>query len=408
MKDRNIARIYRSQAEAAVEVLVKVVLEGGYADREIERVLRRDRRRGASDRAFIASSVYGVVRYRRLYAYVNGWQDARTPEQVWCLLGTHVLFSGGTLPPWEEFARLDAEKLFARRVQAQSLRSVRESIPDWLDALGAEELPDVWEAELSAMNTEAPVVLRANTLKTSPQELARRLQDEDGLDVRPVKDSPEGLELVRRANVFATEAFRQGWFEVQDASSQGVSRLLAPEPGMRVVDACAGAGGKSLHLAALMQGRGTLVAMDVYAQKLEELRRRARRAGASNIETRLIEGSKTIKRLEGTADRLLLDVPCSGLGTLRRNPDAKWKLSPDFLGQVTALQAEILDSYSRMLKPGGRMVYSTCSILPRENERQVERFLQKHPDYRLVEQHSLLSHREGYDGFYEALLERKA
>lgn len=406
MKDKTIVRIYRNQAEAAVRVLENVLLDGGYADREIERVLRSDRRRGASDRAFIASSVYGVVRYRRLYAYVNGWDDVQTPAQVWSLLGAHILFSGGTLPPWDEFSRLDAGKLFARRQQAQSLRAVRESVPDWLDALGAAELPGVWDAELSAMNTEAPVVLRANTLKTSPQDLARRLQAEDGLSVRAVAGCPEGAELVRRANVFATEAFRQGWFEVQDASSQRVSRLLAPAPGMRVVDACAGAGGKSLHLAALMQGRGTLVAMDVYAQKLEELRRRARRAGATNIETRLIEGSKTIKRLEATADRLLLDVPCSGLGTLRRNPDAKWKLSPDFLERVTALQAEILDSYSRMLRPGGRMVYSTCSVLPRENDRQVARFLQAHSDYRLLEQHSLLSSREGYDGFYMALLER--
>lgn len=162
---------------------------------------------------------------------------------------------------------------------------------------------------------------------------------------------------------------------------------------MRVIDACAGGGGKTLHLAALMQGKGTVIAMDVYARKLEELKRRARRAGASNIETRTIEGSKTIKRLEGKADRLLLDVPCSGLGTLRRNPDAKWKLSPEFLDEVTALQHEILSSYCRMVRVGGRLVYSTCSVLPRENERQVERFLSENPGFRLLEQHSLLSGR---------------
>lgn len=406
MREKSSGRIYRSQAEAVVQVLVKVLLEGRYADREIEYALRSDRRRGAADRAFIASSVYAVVRFKRLYAYVGRLETVHDATDIWRLLGVHVLLSGGTLPPWEEFSGLDFDDLAAGREQAQSVRAVRESIPDWLDALGEAELSEQWDAELSAMNTEAPVVLRVNTLKTDRQALCDRLERENGLITRPVAGCPEALELLRRANVFASAAFSDGWFELQDASSQRVSRLLAPEPGMRVVDACAGAGGKTLHLAALMQGRGTLLAMDVYGKKLDELRRRARRAGVCNVETRLIESTKTVKRLEATADRLLLDVPCSGLGTLRRNPDAKWKLSLDFIERVTALQAEILSSYSRMLKPGGRMVYSTCSVLPRENQAQVMRFLSEHPDFRLLEQHSLLSSLHGYDGFYMALLER--
>lgn len=402
---KEIVRIYRSQAEAVVGTLVNVLVNGAYADREIEYTLKRDRRRGAADRAFIASSVYGIVRRKRLYMYAAGLDAVKDAGNVWLLLGVHIVLSGGTLPPWEEFLEIDPTGVRCLYDRAKSIRTVRESIPDWLDEVGEKELPGVWEAELAAMNTEAPVILRANTLKAPVEALAKALEKENIATTR-IEGYPDALELPRRANVFDTKAFRDGWFEVQDASSQAVARLLAPEPGMRVVDACAGAGGKTLHLAALMQNKGVIVAMDVYEKKLDELRRRAARAGASNVETRLIEGTKTIKRLHGTADRLLLDVPCSGLGTLRRNPDAKWKLSPDFLERVTALQQEILSSYSRMVKAGGRMVYSTCSVLPCENTAQVERFLAENESFRLLEQHSLLSSRDGYDGFYMALLER--
>ena len=404
-RGKGITKIYRSQAEAVVHTLGAVLTEGRYADKEIERTLRSDKRRGSSDRAFIASAVYGVVRYKRLYMYVCGMDAIRSEADVWRLLAAHVLFNGGSLPPWEEFAGVDVRALEKRYESALRIRAVRESIPDWLDEIGRQELPDCWTEELAAMNREAPVVLRANTLRTDVRGLQEALE-RGGIVTRRVDGCPDGVELVRRANVFDTTAFRNGLFEVQDASSQKVAVLLAPEPGMRVIDACAGGGGKTLHLAALMQGKGTVIAMDVYARKLEELKRRARRAGASNIETRTIEGSKTIKRLEGKADRLLLDVPCSGLGTLRRNPDAKWKLSPEFLDEVTALQHEILSSYCRMVRVGGWLVYSTCSVLPRENERQVERFLSENPGFRLLEQHSLLSGRDGYDGFYMALLER--
>jgi 16S rRNA (cytosine967-C5)-methyltransferase len=179
------------------------------------------------------------------------------------------------------------------------------------------------------------------------------------------------------------------------------------EPGMRVVDACAGAGGKTLHIAALMKNKGRIIALDVEKWKLDELQKRARRAGVSNLETRVIESSKTIKRLEKSADRLLLDVPCSGLGVLKRNPDAKWKLSPDFIAEVVTLQQHILQDYGNILKKGGLMVYSTCSILPGENENQVKSFLAKNNgSFELMdERYSWPS--SGFDGFYMALIRKK-
>ena len=185
--------------------------------------------------------------------------------------------------------------------------------------------------------------------------------------------------------------------------------MLEVEPGMRVVDACAGGGGKSLHLAALMQNKGQLISLDTLAWKLDELKVRARRAGVSNIETRPIENNKVIKRMYGTADRLLLDVPCSGLGVLRRNPDSKWKLTEAQLTQLLETQQTILQSYSPMVKSGGKMVYATCSILPSENRSQVDHFLASEAGkgWELVKDRSILPQEEGFDGFYMALLSKK-
>ena len=220
---------------------------------------------------------------------------------------------------------------------------------------------------------------------------------------------PDALQLDKRANVFATEAFKKGMFEVQDASSQRVAYYLDVEPGMRVVDACAGAGGKSLHLAARMDNKGQLISLDIYQSKLNELKKRARRNQAHNIETRLIDNNKVIKKLYGQADRLLLDVPCTGLGVLKRNPDTKWKLRPEFLDEIRETQQEILQNYSPILKKGGKMVYATCSILPSENQEQIAKFLASEAgkDFELIKDEAVSPSKTGYDGFYMALLEKK-
>jgi 16S rRNA (cytosine967-C5)-methyltransferase len=219
-------------------------------------------------------------------------------------------------------------------------------------------------------------------------------------------DFPDALLLEERQNIFTRQQFKDGLFEVQDGGSQLIAPFLQVKPGMRVIDACAGAGGKTLHLAALMQNKGRIIALDTEEWKLDELKKRGRRAGVANVETRLIESSKTIKRLENSADRLLLDVPCSGLGVLKRNPDAKWKMSLDFIEQVKELQQRILADYCSMIKTGGEMVYSTCSLFPSENEKQVETFLKNQPQhFELLEQKTVLPS-AGFDGFYMARLKR--
>ena len=187
-----------------------------------------------------------------------------------------------------------------------------------------------------------------------------------------------------------------------------VAAYLEPAPGMRVVDACAGAGGKTLHLAALMQNKGQLIAMDIYESKLKKLKVRARRNGVHNVDTRLIDSTKPIKKLHNKADRVLIDAPCSGLGVLRRNPDTKWKLQPEFLEHIRKTQQELLTKYSKMVKPGGKLVYATCSVLPSENQNQVQQFLESQSEFEFVSDQKILASTSGYDGFYMALLARKS
>jgi 16S rRNA (cytosine967-C5)-methyltransferase len=293
--------------------------------------------------------------------------------------------------------------LKARHDQLKSIRKIKEAIPDWIDEAGMAELGAQWPKELSALNVPADVVLRANTLKTTRAHLQKLLKQEDVETYAP-EAYPDALILQKRKNIFSTQAFKNGLLEVQDASSQLVAPALEVEPGMRVIDACAGAGGKTLHLAALMKNRGTIIAMDTEAWKLENLKKRAARAGITIIQTRLIESSKTIKRLYDSADRLLLDVPCSGLGVLRRNPDAKWKLKPEFVENIKNTQAEILEDYSPMIHHNGKFVYSTCSILPSENSGQIEKFVQAHP-FKLIREQAVLPSVSGFDGFYISLLQ---
>ena len=398
---------------AVARALMAIFYEKQYADKVIEAALRENPKAGSHDRAFIAETTYEVVRYFRLYTEILGKTPQFEPD-FWALVGIHLLVKSGpadetgapALPSWREFQQLQPDQIRQRATGLQGIRKFRESIPDWLDTLGEQELPERWDATLAALNQPARVVLRANRLKTDRAALQTALR-QDGVETMPVGEG-DALLLNRRQNVFQNPVFKAGWFEMQDASSQLVAPFLAPSPGMRVVDACAGGGGKTLHLAALLQNRGSIIALDTMAWKLDELRARARRAGATNIEARAIESRKTIKRLYESADRLLLDVPCSGLGVLRRNPDAKWKLQPEQISQLNTTQQEILQAYSPITKPGGRMVYATCSVLPSENEAQISRFLESPAgkDFTLLGEQRILPQDNGFDGFYMALMER--
>jgi 16S rRNA (cytosine967-C5)-methyltransferase len=394
-------KLHNNTIRGVHTALQAIFEEGQYADKVIERTLKSNPKWGARDRSFIAETTYEMVRWWRLINYLSPSKD------YWDMFGTYWLMQGNRLPEWEEFARINPDKVKGKYESIHD-PALLESIPDWLHKLGESQLGEKWEKEIHALNEEAEVVLRVNTLKTTRERLKNQLA-EDGINTYLVKGYPDALVLEERQNVFRHPAFKEGLFEVQDASSQLVAESLAVEPGMRVIDACAGAGGKSLHLAALMENKGKILCMDVEDWKLQQTKLRARRDGVSIIEPRVIEGTKTIKRLKESADRLLLDVPCSGLGVLRRNPDTKWKLSLESIEKVQQTQQEILQSYPSMLKKGGQMVYATCSILPSENELQVKKFLESEAGnaFELIEDKKVLAQESGFDGFYIARLMKK-
>lgn len=394
-------KIHRHLVEESVAALEEIFESGGHADKVIERFLKGHKKWGSRDRKFFAESVYEIVRWRRLFETLAGGQD------LWKMWGIYWLKLGNPLPDWHELKNISAAQIAKRESEILS-PAVRESFPDALYEIGRSEVGADWEKVAHALNKPASVYLRVNTLRALPVEVMKSLEKE-GIQAKPVgKDAPAGLGLVERKNVFITEAFRKGFFEVQDAGSQHVAPLLEVEPGQRVIDACAGAGGKTLHLAALMKNKGKIISMDIHEWKLNQLRERASRNGIDIVETRVIESSKTIKRLAESADRVLLDVPCSGSGVLRRNPDTKWKLNAEEIARLRVLQQEILSSYSQMTKKGGQLVYATCSVFPSENEKQVEKFLASHPNWKLVREMHLRPDREGYDGFYGALLKRES
>ena len=403
-------RFHRNLVYAVADAIDLIFNQDHYADKVIERTLKRDKRWGSKDRAFIASTTYELVRYKRLYLEIAEEKTPLSREGFFRVLAVWATLRGLELPDWPEFEQVPSRKIKGRFDALRHERAIKESIPDWLDTLGEQAFgAKKWEAELKALNTEAEVILRANTLRISRDELANYLNKE-GIESTPVKGVDEALILSERANVFQLKGFKDGWFEVQDASSQKVAPFLDVHPGQRVIDACAGAGGKALHLSALMENKGQLIALDVFDHKLKTLKLRARRAGAHNIETRTIDSSKVIKKLHRSADRVLIDAPCTGLGVLRRNPDAKWKIDAQFLERVVQTQKEILTSYAQMVKPEGKLVYATCSILPQENEQQVAYFLasEEGQAFKLINQQHLYPSTDQYDGFFMALFEREA
>lgn len=401
-------KLHRNLVFATIDTLDLIFNENKQADKVLRNTLKRDKRWGARDRGFIAETTYDIVRWKRLYAEIAEVREPYDRPNLFRMFAVWATLNGIKIPDWKQFEDTPTRRIKGKFDELSKIRKYRESLPDWLDELGEKELGKKWDKEIAALNQQADVVLRVNTLKTTVEKLQNELADLE-IETETIIGYPYALKLKERTNVFITDAFKNGLFEVQDASSQKVAEILDAKPGMRIVDACAGAGGKSLHIASMMENKGQLIAMDIYDSKLIELKRRARRNDVFNIETRVIDSTKVIKKLIEKADKVLIDAPCSGLGVLKRNPDAKWKLQPEFLDSIRATQKELLDSYSRMVKPGGELVYATCSILPSENEKQVKAFLAREEgkDFSLVKEEKIMPSKSGFDGFYISLLQKK-
>ena len=376
-----------------------------YADKVIERLLKAHRKWGSQDRAVVSEIFYNIIRWKKRLEYYMG--EGAKPSNIYRMILAYLLWTKTHYKKFEEFEGIKiADILNKLKKGTVPTKAVQYSIPEWLAETLEKELGANWEKEMDALSDPAPTVLRVNTLKTTKEKLIEELQENE-IESHAVRGYEDAVELEEKKNVFLTEAFKKGMFEVQDASSQLIGRFLDVKEGMRVVDACAGAGGKTLHIAALMKNKGQIIALDIFEWKLAELKRRAKRAGAHNIETRVIDDNKVIKRLHNSADRLLIDAPCSGLGVLKRNPDSKWKIDQDFIDRIKKEQENILQDYSKIIKKGGQMVYATCSILPSENTLQTKNFIEKNPEYELIGEEKIMPS-QGYDGFYMALIQRKS
>jgi 16S rRNA (cytosine967-C5)-methyltransferase len=378
-----------------------------YATKAIQTTLTSHPEWDEKKRALFSETTYDIIRWWRPLWYILGQDPSFEENDFQKLLFVYLFTKKGDINALQKKKGLDPYQIFQRITDTKHNRTLQESIPDWLDKQGDHELGERWDQVLRSLNQQPDIIIRVNTLKTSQKELSTSLEKE-GVTAEPIPWCPDGLRLREKTNVFRLPSFSKGFFEMQDASSQMVSHFLDPCPGMRVVDACAGEGSKTLHLAALMNNKGKIIALDTQEWRLKELRRRAKKAGVDTIETRWIDSSKVTKRLEGTADRLLLDAPCSGLGTLRRNPDIKWKLHAGDLKRLILLQQDLLETYCTLLKPKGRMVYAVCSILPSEGEEQVKRFLNNHANFHLLNEKRYWPDTDNTDGFYMALLERNA
>ena len=392
-------KMHRILAEAASGVTKSVFKEHKVLDHALAAAFEENPKWGKRDRGFIAETVFEVVRWRRVLGFLAD------SEETNAMCAAQWVRMGYEIPDWWTFKGLQADEMKAREGDlAAQPRAVRESIPDWLDELGFSELGAAWDAEIAALNQRAPVYLRVNTLKTTRAAAIEWLATfnvqaaevpglPDALVLPPGKSLPKPLRT-------------DGRVEIQDAGSQMIAPLVDPQPGERIIDACSGAGGKALHLAALMGNEGRVFGMDVDAKKLGELERRAKRAGASCLKPKLIAETTPVDFAE-IGDRLLIDAPCSGLGTLKRQPDLKWRLKPAQLERVRGIQKELLATYSAMLRPGGRLVYATCSILPSENRAAVDSLLAR-GGFTLVEEKPVSPAATGFDGFYAAALVKGA
>lgn len=402
-------RLYPNLVKAVVDALEKIFVEGAQADIVVEHTLKQDAKWGARDRRFIAGYIYDIVRWYRLYLSCLNEQQQTNNLHYSIFAASHIL-KGFELPPWKEFEAINVEEIKEAFQKSIKVRKLKTSIPDWLDDIGALQLGEsTWEKEMEHLNNEAGVYLRVNTLKTSAAALLNVLKSEN-IEVEIIEDElfdaeQKPIKVLKRQRLQQLASYNKGFFEIQDATSQLIAPFLRLAPGMFVIDACAGAGGKTLHIASIMKNSGNILAMDVEEIKLKELKKRANRAGVSIVSTIKATEEAILKNKE-KADRLLLDVPCSGLGVLKRNPDSKWKLTPAFMSEIKLTQATILSSYSSMLKPEGIMVYATCSILPSENQNQVSRFLEESlGSFTLLEEKTVLPS-QGYDGFYMACIKK--
>ncbi len=397
-------KIYRGNCNAVIDILTDVLQQHKHLGKTIEFYLKNNKQWGARDRNFIAENVYEIIRFLRYYAHLSHQVFTSGDINTRLLLAAKLLSEQVEIPDWFELEE-SAFQSIEQKLNEPVTDVVRFSYTDWFYTEGEKTYGTAWTTIAQKLNEQSLVCLRANTLKTSRQKLLKVFGDE-GIAIERAEDCNDGMVLLQRQKLVNHPAYKEGLFEFQDVSSQQVVEFCQPRPNTVVIDTCAGAGGKSLHFACIMQNKGQIVSFDIHENKIVELRKRATRAGAKIVYAQLVDDSLVAEyRLQG--DIVLIDAPCSGSGVIRRNPENKWQLNPELLSTITQTQQQILDNYSTMVAANGILVYATCSILPQENELQVQAFLKRNPGFMLIDEKCLTpAVNTGYDGFYMAKFKR--
>ena len=399
-------KLHQNLALGIVSCLKNILREKKALRPSLNQLLKQNRKWGSRDRRLVGESVLEIIRWKRLFIEI-GKLDPKSDNFYWNLLGVWMLNKKIPLQDWEYFSEIKSESIELEFNRKNKSRAILQSIPDWLDNLGLKNFgKTVWEKEIESLNKKAPLVIRINTFKTSPEKLQNILKKKFDIESSIIPEFPAALFLGKHQKLNHLELFKQGWFEIQDANSQKVSYFAAPKPGMIVVDGCAGSGGKTLHLSNLMHNKGRIIALDPYIKKLEQLEVRIKRNGVRMVTIHNSDSEDVFRKYKENADLVLIDVPCSGLGVLRRNPAAKWHMNPSYVEELIKLQQQILQKQSHLVKKGGALVYSTCSIFSNENENQIQKFLKSNigKSFHLEKEKTLLTHSSMGDGFYMARL----
>lgn len=391
-------KLFPNQAKAIANSLYAILEEKKRASRVLERCVEDHPKWGARDRNLLYNACFEIIRWKRKYNYIAGLEEQNFSP--WPFIKTWCIFNDYSPPDWKE---MDC-KPFKTKEELMAIEfpsnAIAQSYPDWLFDLGKEELKHQWEKEAAASNQKAGIALRVNRLLASPKKIAQSLKDNFQLETEIKDGFPDALFLSKGRKLNKNPLFKQGNFEIQDANSQTIAPFCQVTPGMKVIDLCAGAGGKTIHLAALMHNKGVLKAFDIEVNKLRELEKRVKRAKVKIVQSRPLPPSSSMDQPNHWADRVLIDAPCSGLGTLKRNPEIKWSLTQEQLKDLLQAQRDLMLKGAAMLRPGGALIYATCSILPCENQEQTAWFLDENPYFRLDGEKIHFPSESAFDGFY--------
>ena len=401
-------KLYRNLADGIVEGVQEILGNRGALRPTLKNILIKNRKWGSNDRKLVGKGIIEIIRWKRKFDVI-GKLNVKSKNYYKNLLVVWSIYNDIEFEECLTFSELKKDNICNNISITNSKRALKNSIPDWLDSLGMKTYGKViWEKEIQALNRPAKLFLRTNTLKTNIKKLQAYLKEKHKVNTNKVSNIPNALVVEENMILTHLDIYKKGWFEIQDLNSQKISIFTNPKPNSLIIDACAGSGGKTLHLATIMKNTGRIIATDSSDKKRKQLENRLKRNGISIVEYLNSENEYFFKKFNNSADIVIIDAPCSGLGVIKRNPVAKWHMNPKRIKQLIEIQKQILQKYAPLVKSKGNLVYATCSIFPNENQNQIKNFLKSNLglEFRIEKEEVLLTHDTGGDGFYVVKLLR--